>query len=202
MPGRPGYLVSYPTDFLPAVLADGFIQRVLFRLEHDNLPLSARSLRGMFRFLTTDEKARALQIMKAEPKLQFAYHVLRNKAKIKKKLVMGDFVEKLVDKVAGIPYGNGTFLSISFIRDKNDELLLSLRVFRGYEGKAYPTRFGMGVPAYLATDIRNALDRLASRHKSKLLTAREVATKKYATDSHSNRLGNVGTKKDEDEGAQ
>lgn len=200
-------LRTYPKDFFPAILAEGFIQRIKFRLEHDKLRLSNHSLRRMFGKISASEKKRAIEMLKDIPLLQFAYHVLRHKAKIKKEMVWKDdaYIEKLVDKVAGIPYGNRTFLSISLIKGKDDDLMLSMRVFRGDVDKAYPTRLGLIVPAYLATDIRNALDRLSARHKGKLAAVREEATKKYSSNSHTRRSSKVesnhakqsGTEQDE-----
>lgn len=199
----PGYLVSYPKDFFPALVAEGFIQRVQFRLKHDKLRLSNNTLRRMFGKMCVDEKARALSMLKEMPLLQFAYTVLRNKTKQKKMYWTNNkpYIEALVDKATGIPYGNLSFLDISFIKDMNNNLFLRIQVFRGSGDKLFPTRFVVTVPAYLETDIRNALARLSSRHKASLAATRDKAAKKYSTDKHARKGKNGQTKHGEDNAA-
>lgn len=198
------YLVSYPASFLPATLAEGFIQRVHFRLKHDRLRLSNKTLRAMAKMLSADEKKRVIQMLKEDKLLQFAYHALRIKTK-QPKTAWNEraFIEQLVDKVAGIPYGARSFLDMRFFRDKDENLMLGMRVWRGDpDGKAYPTHFGMAVPAHIAVDIRNALDRLISRHKGKLALARKIATEKDAANSNRDRLRNIRAQEDQHKGAE
>ena len=168
---------KYPEEMPPILIADGFLARIRYRLRHDKASLTDKVVRQMYRLIKgRDEKRKAMKVLSSDPELIPIWAQLNKR-----------WEGLILDMATDIPFGGQQQFRVAFYKDvdkdEKDAIWLQMRVFQANRttGELYPTYRGVNVPADLALDIRNALDRLIKRHQSKLLALREIAAKKYPT---------------------